>query len=122
MTMSERRSGSVHCNTPRVSTKPIKGGFFKAHPSRHQEIVMNAVLKSLVRSAVVGVGLVGASVALAHPPYWANNRWDREPVRYERAAEYDYARVVDVDPIVRHVAIDSPQRECWSEDRQVYGQ
>lgn len=86
---------------------------------------MNAMLKSIVRSAVVGVGLVGTSVALAHQPYWANgsnDRWDRDSVRTDRVAEYDYARVVDVDPIVRRVAIDSPQRECWSEDRQVYAQ
>src|SRR6185436_1143865 len=40
--------------------------------------------------------------------------------RYDRpayGAEYDYARVVDVDPIVRHVRITTPKRECWTETR-----
>jgi len=34
--------------------------------------------------------------------------------------EFTYARVVDVDPIVHRVAVASPQRECWYEDREVY--
>lgn len=89
---------------------------------------MNAMLKSIVRSTVLGVGLVGTSVAFAHQPYWANSRWNRgyEVVEYRDAREvreeYDYARVVDVDPIVHRVAVDSPQRDCWYEDRQVYAQ
>ena len=32
-------------------------------------------------------------------------------------AEYDYARVVDVDPIYRHVRVSMPRRECWNETR-----
>lgn len=82
---------------------------------------MNAMLKSIVRTSILGLGLVGTSVALANPPSWSNSRWNREPVRYNQPVEYDYARVVDVDPIVRRVAVASPQRECWVEDRQVYG-
>ncbi|MGE0113961.1 MAG: glycine zipper 2TM domain-containing protein [Steroidobacteraceae bacterium] len=89
---------------------------------------MNAMLKSIVRSTILGLGLVGTSVALAHPPHWVNSRWQREeayePVYVVRAPvnEFDYARVVDVDPIVRRVAVESPQRDCWYEDQQVYGQ
>lgn len=83
---------------------------------------MNAMLKSIVRNSILGLGLVGTSVAFAHTPSWSNSRWNREPVRvaYQPVVEYDYARVVDVDPIVRRVAIASPQRDCWYEDREVY--
>lgn len=28
---------------------------------------------------------------------------------------YDYARVVNVDPIVRQVRVETPRRECWTE-------
>lgn len=77
---------------------------------------MNAMLKSIVRSTILGLGLVGTSVALAQQP-WTGSRWHREQV-----SELDYARVVDVDPIVRRVAVDTPQRDCWYEDRPVYGE
>jgi len=30
---------------------------------------------------------------------------------------YDYARVVNVEPIVRQVRVEVPQRECWTEDQ-----
>jgi len=83
---------------------------------------MNAMLKSIVHNSILGLGLVGTSVAFAHTPSWSNSRWNREPVRvaYQPVVEYDYARVVDVDPIVSRVAVRSPQRECWYEDRDVY--
>jgi uncharacterized protein YcfJ len=35
------------------------------------------------------------------------------------SAEYVYARVVAVEPIVRHVTVERPRRECWQE--VVYG-
>ncbi len=31
------------------------------------------------------------------------------------ASDYAYARVVDVDPIVNHVRVSEPRRECWTE-------
>ena len=33
---------------------------------------------------------------------------------------YDYARVVDVQPIYRTVRITTPRRECWDEERYTY--
>ncbi len=30
---------------------------------------------------------------------------------------YDYARVVDVQPLVTRVRVSTPQRECWDETR-----
>lgn len=92
---------------------------------------MNTLLKSTIRSTVIGLGLLGASVASAHSDHRSNSRWNRDSYRdasrsytYVSVArapvvEYDYARVVDVDPIVRRVAVSSPQRDCWYEDREV---
>ncbi len=31
-------------------------------------------------------------------------------------AAYDYARVVNVEPIVRYVRVETPVRECWDEE------
>lgn len=31
---------------------------------------------------------------------------------------YDYARVLDVEPIVRFVTVETPVRECWNEARE----
>jgi uncharacterized protein YcfJ len=38
---------------------------------------------------------------------------------YDRgyAQEYDYARVLDVQPVVTRVRIEEPRRECWDETR-----
>jgi uncharacterized protein YcfJ len=32
-----------------------------------------------------------------------------------RDTDYVYARVVDVDPMVRYVAVDRPRQQCWDE-------
>ena len=45
--------------------------------------------------------------------YENQSRYDRPPP----APDYAYARVVDVDPIVRHVRVSEPKRECWTETR-----
>jgi uncharacterized protein YcfJ len=63
-----------------------------------------------VSMAVTGVLLAG--VALASPPSYS---------RYERSSssEYDYAPVRHVEPIVRRVSVETPNRECYDEVRQV---
>lgn len=38
-------------------------------------------------------------------------------VGHDVRAGYDYARVIDVDPIVRYVQVRTPVRECWEETR-----
>jgi uncharacterized protein YcfJ len=65
----------------------------------------------------VTIGTLAAGTALAGPgkhrgwgPKW-------EDAGY---AEYDYARVVDVDPIVRRVRVTEPRRECYEETRYDY--
>ncbi len=35
-----------------------------------------------------------------------------------RRAQYDYARVISSEPIVRYVTVKTPVRECWQEDRR----
>ncbi|HEX7116742.1 MAG TPA: glycine zipper 2TM domain-containing protein [Steroidobacter sp.] len=66
-----------------------------------------------VLTGVAGV-LAVSGVALAGPPPWSNAR------HYRSAhAEYDYAPVVHVEPIIREVRIERPRRECWEDVRYV---
>src|SRR5262245_21712660 len=37
--------------------------------------------------------------------------------RYEPEAAYDYAKVLDVQPLTTRVRVTTPQRECWDETR-----
>ncbi len=62
--------------------------------------------------AAVGL-LLGSQAVSADPGRWHDND---DYGRYPHA-EYDYARVVDVEPIVRNVRITTPRRECWNETR-----
>ena len=74
---------------------------------------MKTLTQSIVGVTAVAVGLLGISgAALATPP-WAR-------VDQPHYDEYDYARVVDVDPILREVRTEVPRRECWGESQQVY--
>lgn len=60
---------------------------------------------------VIAVGLAAASTgALADH--------DRGGSRYDdrgRHGEYEYARVIDVEPLRRRVRVSEPVRECWDE-------
>lgn len=58
--------------------------------------------KTTARGAVCGVLFLAAAQAQADRP----------------GAVYDYARVVDVNPIVRIVTVTTPERECWNEERE----
>jgi uncharacterized protein YcfJ len=64
-------------------------------------------------SALAAAGLVlGGQAAFADPGRWQNN-----DQRYRDRGDYDYARVVDVDPIFRNIRVSTPRRECWNETR-----
>lgn len=66
-----------------------------------------------VSAALVSAGLLlTGQAALANPHEWHGNPHDRS-----WGPQYDYARVIDVDPIVRHVRITVPKQECWTETR-----
>jgi len=58
------------------------------------------------------LGITGFAVGLAalSAGAWAD---DRDGYRYDD--EYDYAQVIDVQPIRRRVRISEPVRECWDE-------
>ena len=68
----------------------------------------------------VVTGLVSAGLLLTtqaafadHGNHYGQSKWRNGPP----VSDYAYARVVDVDPIVRHVRISEPRRECWTETR-----
>src|SRR5690348_6817755 len=42
---------------------------------------------------------------------------DRYDSRYDRDGGYDYAKVVDVEPLMTRVRVSTPERECWDETR-----
>ncbi|MCB1625917.1 MAG: glycine zipper 2TM domain-containing protein [Pseudomonadales bacterium] len=87
--------------------------------------------KSLAKSGVPAIAAavlmaVGGSAALAdNGRYVVPGRYDtvvNEANRYDpgrpdsaRYDGYDYARVLDVDPIRTRVRVRTPQRECWQE-------
>ena len=75
---------------------------------------------------LVAAALATASAgALAQDRY--DDRYDDRPNPYEQGPRdgrydngddaYDYARVVDVQPLVTRVRVSTPQRECWDESR-----
>jgi uncharacterized protein YcfJ len=83
-----------------------------------------------ISSRKIVVTLVAAAVAAASAGAHAQNGYDDNrygPNPYEQGPNnghydngddaYDYARVVDVQPLVTRVRVSTPQRECWDENR-----
>ena len=68
---------------------------------------MNAKLSLMAAKAAGAAALAAALVAV--------------PAGHADAAPpvYDYARVLSVEPNVRHVTVTTPVRECWEETRYV---
>jgi uncharacterized protein YcfJ len=71
-------------------------------------LLSKAILVTLTATVTATV----TGTALANPPNWANARGYHEH-------DSDYARVIDVDPIVRRVRVSTPQRDCRNEERPV---
>ena len=76
-------------------------------------------------SAIVGIAAV-AALALAGPASADHKRgYERVSVTTaayandRRGAQYDYARVISAEPIVRYVTVTTPVRECY-EDIEYY--
>ena len=67
------------------------------------------------------LGITGFAVGLAalSAGAWADDRdgyrYDDEGFDRYGGSEYDYAQVIDVQPIRRRVRISEPVRECWDE-------
>jgi uncharacterized protein YcfJ len=82
-----------------------------------------------ISSRKIVVSLVAAAVAAASAGAFAQDHRDDRPYddrpyeqgphdRYDNGDDaYDYARVVDVQPLVTRVRVSTPQRECWDETR-----
>jgi len=60
------------------------------------------------------LGLLGASTALAGGDDRGRGRGHAYG-HYRHAPAVVSARVVDVEPVVRYVAVDRPRQECWDE-------
>ncbi len=66
--------------------------------------------KLWISGLAVGLAAVSAGALADHDRgSYRNDRHDRH------RGDYDYARVVDVEPIRRRVRISEPVRECWDE-------
>jgi uncharacterized protein YcfJ len=59
-----------------------------------------------------GLLLTGQAAFADNGHHYGRDRWKARP-----ASDYAYARVVDVDPIVRHIRVSVPKQECWTETR-----
>jgi uncharacterized protein YcfJ len=62
--------------------------------------------------AVKAISVLGAAAATLAS---GNALADGHGHGYGRGPEYVYARVVDVDPVVRYVTVDRPEQRCWNE-------
>jgi uncharacterized protein YcfJ len=78
--------------------------------TRTGERIMKTISARVAVLAVAAAGVLGATALV--PPAMAGHShrgWS------DSRAGYDYARVVQVDPIVREFAVEVPVRECWDE-------
>lgn len=71
--------------------------------------------KLMVSGLAVGLAAVSTGALADHN----RDGYGYEEDRYEngRYGDYDYARVVDVEPMRRRVRVSEPVRECWDERR-----
>jgi uncharacterized protein YcfJ len=72
------------------------------------------VTRLVALSLAVAAGLLAAA-----PPAHADRK-GKAPRYYDErpyATGFEYARVVDVDPVVTRVRVEEPRRECWEETR-----
>jgi uncharacterized protein YcfJ len=84
-----------------------------------------------ISSKKMVLGVMAAAFTFASANTFAQDRYGRydsrsdsryddrygDDDRYDRDGAYDYARVVDVEPLTRRVRVSTPQRECWDETR-----
>ena len=68
-------------------------------------------VKSVAGAAVLGMGLI----ATAQADDDHRHRGRGHGHAYGHGTELVYARVVDVEPIVRYVTVERPRQECWNE-------
>jgi len=83
----------------------------------------------MVNTKTLAVGFIAATLTMASAGALAQDRYgDRPDPQYDGryddrdgnrgdGSAYDYARVVDVQPLTTRVRVSQPQRECWDETR-----
>ena len=81
---------------------------FRASPAKGEKTMLTKAMTALLTAG----SLLCGQAAFADHNGWQSDRYDRRD-----RPEYDYARVVDVDPIIRQVRVSVPRRECWNETR-----
>jgi len=93
---------------------------------------MSSSSDKFVMTLAIAVFTTASVSAFAQDPYGNNGygqdrpdprRYDAGPNQYDNGQydnggdAYDYARVVDVQPLTTRVRVSTPQRECWDETR-----
>jgi uncharacterized protein YcfJ len=85
-----------------------------------------------ISSKKVLVGVLAAAFTVASAGAFAQDRYDDRPdPRYDNRYDsryddrddgaYDYAKVIDVQPLVTRVRVSTPEQECWNETRYDQG-
>ena len=69
------------------------------------------MFSKVMTTGVAAICVLSASAAFADP---RGDDW-RDDDGYRNGPEYDYAKVVSVDPIVRQVRVETPRRECYTQ-------
>lgn len=70
--------------------------------------------KTFLATATAVLGFLGATSALADGGHQGRGRGHAYG-HYRYAPAVVYARVVDVEPLVRHVTVNRPREQCWNE-------
>jgi uncharacterized protein YcfJ len=66
-----------------------------------------------VLAATAAFGLASGCAMADHTSRGYGGPYDR----YDSGGDYDYAQVVNVEPLRRRVRVSEPVRECWQEER-----
>jgi uncharacterized protein YcfJ len=71
------------------------------------------MFSKVVTSGVVAICVLAAPAAFANH---SDSDWQNDNDDVRVGPSYEYAKVIAADPIVRQVRIETPRRECWTED------
>src|SRR5215467_13248379 len=86
---------------------------------RSQDLSDGGVMSITMKKVLVGV--LAAMCGMASAGAFAQDRYDDGyGPRYDdrdAGSAYDYAKVLDVQPLTTRVRVSTPQRECWDETR-----
>lgn len=69
------------------------------------------MFSKVVTSGVVAICVMAAPAAFANH---SGRDWQDDDVRV--GPNYEYAKVISADPIVRQVRVETPRRECWTDN------